>query len=374
MKKKTIGIIGGGLSGLVAAIHLSQKNLPVTLFEKDTYPNHKVCGEYVSQEIVPYFNQLGINLSDIHPAYIDELLFSDTSGNIVNTKLPLGGLGISRYALDEFLYKKAIETGVQFIHDLVIDINYAEDEFELITNNKGSFQFEMVLGAYGKRSLLDKKLDRQFIDKKSGWLAVKGHYKKVDFPDNLVMLHNFEGGYCGLSKTETGTINVCYLASYNSFKKYKDPTLFKNKVLMQNPHLKNFFQNATPLFEKDLSIAQISFEKKTSIQDHILMLGDAAGLIHPLSGNGMAMAIHSAKIASEAILNYCSDSEISREDMEKEYQKKWKEQFSSRLQMGNILQKILLNPNLSKFVQRIISSFPFLLPKIISRTHGKPIL
>ncbi len=374
MKKKSIGIIGGGLSGLVAAIHLSKNNLPVILFEKDTYPNHKVCGEYVSLEIVPYLKQLGINLSDIKPAAINELQFSDASGKTVNTKLPLGGLGISRYALDEFLYKKAIETGAQFIHDLVIDINYAEDEFEVITNNNDSFQFELVLGAYGKRSLLDKKLDRQFIDKKSGWLAVKGHYKKSDFPDNLVMLHNFEGGYCGLSKTETGAINVCYLASYNSFKKYKDPIGFKNEVLMQNPHLKDFFQQATPLFEKDLSIAQISFEKKTSIQDHILMLGDAAGLIHPLSGNGMAMAIHSAKIASEAILNYCSEDGTSREDMEKEYQKKWKEQFSSRLQMGNILQKILLNPNLSKFVQRIISSFPFLLPKIISRTHGKPIL
>jgi flavin-dependent dehydrogenase len=205
-------------------------------------------------------------------------------------------------------------------------------------------------------------------------LAIKGHYKKDDFPDNLVMLHNFKGGYCGLSKTETGAINVCYLASYNSFKKHKDPISFKNEVLIENPHLRDFFQDATPLFEKDLSIAQISFEKKSSIQDHILMLGDAAGLIHPLSGNGMAMAIHSAKIASEAILNYYRDDGYCREAMEKEYQKKWKEQFSSRLQMGQILQRILLNRNLSNFVQRIISSFPFLLPKIISRTHGKPIV
>lgn len=374
MKKKTIGIIGGGLSGLVAAIHLSKNNLSVTVFEKDTYPNHKVCGEYVSLEIVPYLKQLDIHLSDLKPAPIDRLQFSDASGKTVNTKLPLGGLGISRYSLDEFLYQKALASGVKFIHTLVTDVKYTNDGFELTTNQKGSFQFQVVLGAYGKRSLLDKKLDRQFIDQKSGWLAIKGHYKKEDFPDNLVMLHNFKGGYCGLSKTETGAINVCYLASYNSFKQHKDPISFKNEVLIQNPHLRDFFQDATPLFEKDLSIAQISFEKKSSIQDHILMLGDAAGLIHPLSGNGMAMAIHSAKIASEVILNYYKYDGNSREAMEKEYQKKWKEQFSSRLQMGNILQRILLNPNLSNLVQRIISSFPFLLPKIISRTHGKPIV
>ena len=188
------------------------------------------------------------------------------------------------------------------------------------------------------------------------------------------MLHNFIGGYCGLSKTETGVINVCYLASYNSFKKHKDPLTFKDKVLMQNPQLRAFFQEAIPLFEKDISIAQISFQNKSCVQDHILMLGDAAGLIHPLSGNGMAMAIHSAKIASEAILNQISKQEFSRVAMELEYKKNWKDQFNARLRMGGILQRILLSEKLSGFVQRIIHTFPSVLPKIISKTHGKPII
>lgn len=374
MKKKSIGIIGGGLSGLVSAIHLSKNNLLVTVFEKDSYPSHKVCGEYLSLEIVPYLEQLGINLLDLNPAKISKLQYSDVSGKLINTTLPLGGLGISRYTLDEFLYQKAISFGVKFVHKLVTDVKFIHNEFELITNKKDTYHFHLILGAYGKRSLLDKKLDRDFIDQKSGWLAIKGHYIKEDFPDDLVMLHNFKGGYCGLSKTESGAINVCYLASYNSFKAHKDPSTFKSEILMRNPHLNSFFQDAIPLFDRDLSIAQISFKKKSSVQDHILMLGDAAGLIHPLSGNGMAMAIHSAKIASEVILKYYENETYNREDMEKEYQKNWKEQFSSRLRMGNILQNILLNPQLSNIVQKIISSFPSLLPKIISRTHGNPIL
>ena len=374
MKKKSIGIIGGGLSGLVAAIHLSKNNLSVTVFEKDTYPNHKVCGEYISREIIPYLEKLDVHLSDLKPVFIDQLQFNTTSGKTINTKLPLGGLGISRYGLDEFLYKKALDNGVKIILELVTDTKYIEDQFIITTNKKEEYQFDLVLGAYGKRSLMDKKLDRDFINQKSGWLAIKGHYKIDDFPENLVMLHNFKGGYCGLSKTETGAINVCYLASYNSFKEHKDSLTFKNIVLNQNPQLKSFFQNSTPLFEKDLSIAQISFQNKSCIKDHILMLGDAAGLIHPLSGNGMAMAIHSAKIASEAILNYCNAKACSRETMENEYQQNWKKQFSSRLRMGRILQQILLNQNLSSIFQRIIYMFPSLLPKIISKTHGKPIL
>tara|TARA_R100001369_G_scaffold20091_2_gene36904 strand:+ start:99658 stop:100782 length:1125 start_codon:yes stop_codon:yes gene_type:complete len=374
VKKKSIGIIGGGLSGLVAAIHLSKNNLPVFLFEKETYPNHKVCGEYLSQEIIPYLERLDIHLSDLKPAIIDRLQYSTTSGRVVKTKLPLGGLGISRYALDHFLYKKAIACGVTIVTALVTDSIFKEAQFIVTTNKKQEFYFDIVLGAFGKRSLMDKKLERNFIDQKSGWLAIKGHYKKDDFPDDLVMLHNFIGGYCGLSKTETGVINVCYLASYNSFKKHKDPLTFKDKVLMQNPQLRAFFQEAIPLFEKDISIAQISFQNKSCVQDHILMLGDAAGLIHPLSGNGMAMAIHSAKIASEAILNQISKQEFSRVTMELEYKKNWKDQFSTRLRMGGILQRILLSKKLSGFVQRIIHTFPSVLPKIISKTHGKPII
>lgn len=374
MKRENIGIIGGGLSGLIAAIHLSKSHLSVSVFEKDSYPNHKVCGEYLSREIIPYLKQLDINLLDLKPASLDKLQFSDVSGKMVHTNLPLGGLGISRYTLDDFFYKNALAAGVKFIQSTVTNVHYSKDEFEVCTNEQESYKFHVVLGAYGKRSLLDKKLDRDFIDQKSGWLAIKGHYKKSDFPDDVVMLHNFKGGYCGLSKTESGAINVCYLASYNSFKEYKDPISFKNNVLIKNPHLKSFFQDATPLFEKDLSIAQISFQKKTCIQDHILMLGDAAGLIHPLSGNGMAMAIHSAKIASETVLKYTKNEDLSREAMEKEYEQHWRKQFSSRLRMGGILQRILLSPELSTIVQKIISNFPFLLPKIISKTHGKPVL
>ncbi len=373
MEKINIAIVGGGLAGLVSAIHLKKSGLDVTLFEKDAYPNHKVCGEYLSKEILPYLKLLGVDLMDLKPTKIDKLTFSNSSGKTVNTMLPLGGIGVSRYALDHFLFKKALEIGVNIIKTQVNNIQFIKDEFEITTGNNEEVHAKIVLGAFGKRSLLDKKLKRDFISQKSEWLAVKSHYKLDEFPDDLVMLHNFRGGYCGLSKTESGAINVCYLASFKSFKNYKEPTLFKKEVLSKNPHLKMFFEKAVPLFEKELSIAQISFGQKTVIQEHILMLGDAAGLIHPLSGNGMAMAIHSAKIASECVLEHTTKQSFSRELMEKQYQKEWESHFKNRLRTGWILQKILLSPVFSEISQLLISIFPFLLPRIISKTHGKPV-
>ncbi len=374
MEHPGVIIIGGGLAGLTAAIHLSKKGVPVQVFEKEVYPKHKVCGEYISREILPYLESLEIDLLELNPPLINELFYSTRKGNSIKANLPLGGVGISRYNLDNFLWKKAKEFGAEVLFDGVVEVKFRNNKkFEIETASGKKYKAPIVLGAFGKRSVLDKKLERNFIKEKSSWLAVKSHYCQPGFPEHQVALHNFKGGYCGLSKTETGAVNVCYLVSYSSFKKYKDPELFKEEVLMQNMHLRKFFNEAEELFEKELSIAQVSFSQKKTVEEHILMMGDAAGLIHPLCGNGMAMAVHSAKIASEVILAQKKNN-FSRKNMEKEYEIKWNKTFRKRLQTGRMLQNILLNPSLAEVSQRIVKSIPSILPKIISQTHGRPVI
>lgn len=373
MYEQDVIIIGGGLAGLTAAIHLSQKKIKVLLVEKNSYPQHKVCGEYLSNEIKPYFKFLGINLNNLSPAKINRLMFTTQKGKSVETGLDLGGMGISRYCLDNFLYKKAKEAGVEFLEAIVNSVKF-QNEFQLEISTGRILTAPIVLGSFGKRSNLDKTLNRNFFQQKSSWLAVKAHYSHSNFPEDLVALHNFNGGYCGLSQTETQAINVCYLVSYKSFKKHKNTDDFRKNVLFSNPHLKAFFRNADPLFEKDLSIAQISFQKKSLVENHILMLGDAAGLIHPLCGNGMAMAIHSAKIASEVVLRNFKDGKLNRNNLEDEYQINWKANFNDRVKTAGILQKILINPFLAETSQNLVKNFPPLLNKIISKTHGQPII
>ena len=126
------------------------------------------------------------------------------------------------------------------------------------------------------------------------------------------------------------------------------------------------------LFDNPLTISQISFEDKPKIENHVLMIGDSAGLIHPLCGNGMAMAIHSAKIASELVDDFLQNK-ISRASMESNYISIWNKTFKKRLQFGKFLSKLLLNSYLSKVTMNLIILFPFLLPIIIKKTHGKPL-
>lgn len=370
-KNPDVIIIGGGLAGLTAALHLSKKGLKVTLIEKYTYPRHKVCGEYLSSEVLPYLDWLGLDILQLHPTIINKLKFSHQNGKIANAHLPLGGLGVSRYSLDNLLYLKAIAMGCTVIKATVTAVTFKVDRFTVVTENQILIT-EIVLGAYGKRSNMDQVLERNFISKTAPWLAVKGHYTG-DFPNDVAALHNFKGGYCGITKVENNTINMCYLADLKSFKKYRNIAEFEQNVLYKNRHIKSFFEKSTVLFDKPITISQISFDRKPIIENHILMIGDAAGLIHPLCGNGMAMAMHSAKISSELILDYYTGKIPTRKLLEKEFTRQWKQNFGKRLLIGNLLAKALQHQTITTLLIRIATIFPSVLPKIIKQTHGKPI-
>ncbi|MDX1544022.1 MAG: NAD(P)/FAD-dependent oxidoreductase [Christiangramia sp.] len=373
MKNTQVIIIGGGLAGLTAAIHLSLKDINVILIEKEKYPHHKVCGEYLSNEVIPYLKFLGLDLDSLDPVRIKRLKYSNQNGESIFCDLGMGGLGVSRYALDNYFFRHSISPNCQIIYDTVSAVHFEKDKFQVELSGGKKLNSDFVLGAYGKRSNLDKELKRPFFERLSGWLAIKAHYKNDQYPEDTVSLHNFNGGYCGLSKTETGDVNACYLASYKSFRRFRNIETFKENVLMRNPELKEFFLNSTPVFDKELSIAQVSFDKKDIIEDHMLMLGDAAGLIHPLCGNGMAMAIHSAKLGAEAITEFYENEHIGRAYVEASYRNRWNKEFRSRIRAGRLLQKILLNKVLAGITQGVIKNFPSVMPHIIKRTHGKPV-
>ena len=366
-----IVIIGGGLAGLTSAIHLTKMGRKVVVVEKNSYPKHKVCGEYISNEILPYFDWLGIDIEALQPTKITQLQFSSESGRSISAKLPLGGFGVSRYTLDHALYLKALSQNCEILEDQVNEVIFIEDFFEVHLLSGKILTAKVVLGGFGKRSNIDVKLNRSFLQKKSPWLAVKSHYKG-NFSADVVGLHNFKGGYCGVSKIENNLINICYIVNFKSFKKYKNIAEFQQKIVCQNPHLKNILEKSTPVFEKPLSISQICFDKKENVENHILMMGDTAGLIHPLCGNGMAMAVHSAKIASEETLKFLK-GKTSRDEMEKNYAANWNKNFKKRLKYGRILGSILEHSKLSEILTNLLTIFPFVLPVIIRKTHGKEI-
>jgi len=363
-----IVVIGGGLGGLTAAYLLAKAGKKVTVIEKKSYPFHRVCGEYVSNEVKKFLINEGLYPYEYDPVPISKFMLSSLSGKSVNLTLDLGGFGISRYNFDQYLYQKCLEVGVNFhLKTQVLQVDYQTKNrnFILSLSAGKSISADYVLGAFGKRSRMDKYLHRPFINTRTPFIGVKYHVR-TEFSSDTVALHNFNGGYLGINKIEKETFNICYLGNKDQLRKYGSIPEMEKEVLFKNPYIKDLYENSDFLFDKPEVINEVNFAPKEPIVDHILMIGDAAGLITPLCGNGMAIAIHSGKMAVEAILE-----NSTRAAVEKQYVDNWKENFKTRLWIGRNVQRLFGSNLTSNLSVGLLKSSSIIGNQIIKRTHGK---
>lgn len=371
-----VAIIGGGLAGLASSILLAKGGLKVILFEQHFYPYHKVCGEYISLESWDFLEQLGLQLSELDLPIIKKFRLSHQNGKSLNVDLPLGGFGISRYSLDDMLCELALQAGVIVLQgNKVENVEYIEKEdLHHITTEYGIIVSTLAIGSFGKRSLLDKKLNRKFIQKpksaENNFVAIKYHINS-NLSSDTVELHLFNDGYCGISKVDKDRYCFCYLTKASNLKNHKgNIAKMEREVLSQNPYLAKYFENFDSLYDEPLTISQIEFGDKEIIVDHILMAGDSAGLTSPLSGNGMSMALLTAKLLNEHISNYFKNGK-KRELLEKEYLKSWNSNFKQRVNISRKIQHLFYNESLSATAISILKNFPSVSKKIISLTQGK---
>jgi flavin-dependent dehydrogenase len=371
-RKYDIVITGGGLAGLSLSILMARQGYRVCLIEKETYPFHKVCGEYISMESWDFLVSLGLPLETWDLPKIHELYVTAPNGESIRESLPLGGFGISRYKLDAALAGIAKEAGVEiFENTKVYDIQF-EEGLHRVESSAGLFLATVACACYGKKSNLDVKWRRFFLkeDEAQNYVGVKYHVR-TGLPGEQIALHNFPGGYCGISKIEDGQYCLCYLTTSGNLKNNgQSIPAMEEKVLKQNPVLRKLLEEVEILYEEPVTIAQISFAKKTQIENHALCIGDAAGMITPLCGNGMSMALHGSKIAAEAIMPFLNN-QSSRELMETTYQKNWNRLFAKRLRTGRFIQRFFGKSFWSVLLIRVMKPFPFLVRALIRQTHGE---
>jgi flavin-dependent dehydrogenase len=510
-----VAIIGGGLAGLACSIRLARKGIKVILIEKNTYPFHRVCGEYISNEALDYVKSLGVNPFDFGAVSLDKFWLSSPSGNKLELDLPLGGFGISRYTLDYELSKIAKKEGVQIWEGIFVkDVNKGREKRDersendgsenegrekrdegsendgsenegrekrdegsendgsenegrekrdersendgseneerekrdersendgseneerekrdegsendgsenegrekrdegsendgsenegrekrdegsenegnenegignendrnenkfLIETSNGAIESQIVIGSYGKRSNLDTKLQRDFASKNFPYIGVKYHLKTDLMPDNVIALHNFWRGYCGISKIEDDKFCFCYLSHKDNITDFKKVENIEKQLFTENPFLSKILKEAEFLYEKPEIINQVSFSPKKLIEDDVLMCGDSAGMITPLCGNGMAMALHSSKILSDLLISYF-DNQMGFDALKTEYQKRWNSQFQLRLKAGRTVQRFFGGRKSSELLINTFKYIPSIARKVVSLTHGKP--
>jgi flavin-dependent dehydrogenase len=380
-----VAVVGGGPAGCSTAITLAAQGATVVLFEAKTYPHHKVCGEFLSPECSGELDQLGLTASiqALHPVSIETARIIAPDGTAWGTRFPGMAIGLSRAALDAAMARQAVVCGavVREATNVIAVRGNLTDGFTVSTRSRGaseSIRARAVIAAHGKRSALDRTLNRSFLGRPQPFISLKTHVYGPPIP-HRVDLYSFPGGYCGMSEVEDGTINVCLLAHESVFQGAQNGrnqgaseiATFLHWMQAENPRLGHWLEQAEsvlPAFERWLSIAQVSFARKQTVVDDVLMVGDAAGLIVPLAGDGIAMALQSGRLAGECTMDFL-EGRLTPNVLCRLYNRRWQRQFAARLRLGRALQPIMLRPGLLSLGLKALMAYPALGAYLINHTR-----
>jgi len=385
-----VAVVGGGPAGSSAAIHLALGGVRVVLLETRAYPHDKLCGEFLSPECAGLLDQMGLNpaLRGLGPALIEMAYLTAPDGAAWQSRLPGTALGVTRRALDQALSQRAqtlgvaLRTGTTVTH---IEGRLARG-FHLSTQGAGGavVQARAVVAAHGRRGSLDRALARRFLRQPQPFVALKTHFAGPPLPGRIE-LHGFPGGYCGLSEVERGTApsgratNVCLLVREAAFRRVgvaraeRGPApervpAFIHWMRSQNPRLEAWLSQAVQLDEPWLSIAQVPFGPKRAVVNDVLMTGDAAGLITPLAGDGIAMALRGGQMAAAHLLAFLSGSQ-SAADVCQGYARDWQRRFAGRVRLGRLLQVAMLRPRLLGLGLRLLNAAPGMGEYVVTHTR-----
>lgn len=367
-----VAIIGGGLAGLSLSIDLKKRGYNVVVIEKGNYPRHKVCGEYISMESNNYLHKICPSLFELDLPQITNFKLSSTGKNEFNTTLGLGGFGISRYLLEELLFTEAKKNGVVFcLNTKAQDINFdVNEEIYSIKTTNGSIYASLVCNSSGRKSNFEAlKKENQTVG--TNYVGIKYHIKLERDP-SLIEMHNFPGGYCGISNIEENKSCLCYIVNSEKFKSSNNsiPEL-ENKFLFKNKNLKKVFSNAEFIFKEPVTISGINFLIKEPVTDRSFFIGDSAGSIAPITGNGMSIALRSASVLAQNIDNYFSKKN-TKQQLVNNYSSFWNKEFSNRIKLSRHFQKLSENPALTNLTIGLFNTFPTLAKSVIKQTHGNP--
>ncbi len=368
-------IIGGGLAGCSTAIQLARRGHQVLLAEQSTYPRHKLCGEFLSPEAQSSFRRLGVldAVTETGARPIDQARITAPNGTSTEHALPDAALGLSRYELDRLLFQHACDAGAEGRTGTRVTSvqGTLSDGFTAMVDGE-AVDARLVLGAYGRRSRLDRTLERPFLDQHTPYVGFKAHYAgpAAAALDATIELHSAPGGYCGLSPVENDRINVCWIGHVDALQESGGtPAGMLDESLRTNPALNERLEGLTRVSDQFEAVSQVPLMPKSRFAGGVCMIGDAAGMIAPLCGDGMAMALRTADLVSPLASDFL-EGRRSTSAFRAAYRGEWSSTFGRRMWLGRWVHAAAFRTGAARLLVQSCRLLPPLAQWLIRNTRG----
>jgi menaquinone-9 beta-reductase len=256
---------------------------------------------------------------------------------------PSPARGTSRVLLDELLFRTAIASGTRSLAGWT-----AVSLDPLVVERDGEQQTldaRVIVGAWGRWGRFDTQLGRRFVrDRSHRNFGFKRHYRGASEGD-VIELYSFRRGYLGVSPIENGLTNICGLVHASRLSGHKGRwDAFLEMIRAEERQVDAMYGRYTAAQDGYLSSEPVIFRARSPVEQGVVMLGDASGIVDPLTGNGMAMAIQSALVAAPHVMRLLESND--RAAAENAYRSAHREFFGSRIRWSRRVAILLSRPAL----------------------------
>ncbi len=292
-------IAGGGPAGASAACRLARAGRRVTLLERETGPAHKICGEFISGEALADLAGLGVDVPALGAVPIAAMRLVHR-GRVAESRLPFPAAGLSRWALDEALLARAAADGAEVNRG----VHVRQAAAGQVQTSEGTLEAPILLLATGKHDV--RGLPRMPRSPPEALIGFKLHLQLCPAQQAALAGHVevvlFRGGYAGLQMVEHGVANLCLLVDRSRYE--SDWPGLLTALEREDSHLARRLDGARPAWDRPLTIFRVPYGFIHGADDApgLFRLGDQAAVIPSFCGDGMAIALHSARLAAEAVL------------------------------------------------------------------------
>src|SRR6202046_3567498 len=298
-------IVGGGVAGCAASIALARKGRSVTLIERELTPRHKVCGEFLRGEALGDLHALGIDVASLGAVPIDYVRLA-AARRAAEAPLPFPAASLTRKALDTALIAEAIAAGVRVErgHSVQALARTTNNIWQATLDDGATFEAPTVFLATGKHDLRGHTRPQD----PDRWVAFKMYFRlapaqaaELERASELML---YPGGYGGIQPVEGGMANLCCVVK----QRYLAPAghrweNFLAKMQQDCPHLAMRLAGAVPLLAKPIAITHIPYGYvRRTTENGLYCIGDQAAVIPSFTGDGMSIALHTARCAVAAYL------------------------------------------------------------------------
>jgi geranylgeranyl reductase family protein len=334
-------VVGAGPAGVSTAIYARRRGLGVLLVDKRRFPRDKVCGDGVARKSVGYLRDLGV-LDEVHAASherIDAAILGAPSGALARFDLHTAGSAeypyfICRREIFDEVLVRAARREADVLEGWAVD-DIARDprggacgvRCRSADGEVRRYAGRAIVGADGFSSVVARKLGDYRLDTRSWLVATRQYFGDLDIPPHTAQIHFLEDtlpGYFWIFPTGNGTANIGVGSIRATARQHGGLRKIHERVLASD-RFSRVFAGAKPLSGIHGWNLPTPDRKRRICGDGFVLVGDAAGLVDPFSGEGIGNALCSGEVAARAIARALDGAGNGRVDLSGYAGLLWKE-------------------------------------------------